>query len=413
VYSTLHTFYQWHRPFIVCAVVNYPVIGIADPAPLIQTLYMDPECQARLRLDSVLTVVDCKHLPLHLSQAAVRTTPSSVAEAVSAAAGAGGVGAAGSGPGAGLKALFNIKSAGDKSGSDYADKVPEAVLQISFADRILMNKIDLVSEKELQALFRRVHSINPNAMLFACTNSCVPIHDLLNIRAFDPTLNTALLPENIVATDASESTYTDAQQPSPAFVIKVDSDGKIARETVKFDGTAVTAASQKKKKAGLKLSAAGEKVLAAQAAAKSKHAVNTVSLLCDRPLDLDLFNTWISTMLGEKGENIYRTKGILWMKGYDEQFVVHGVHMIIDGRKGPLWEEGVKRTEASENSVVGVGLADAPGACESSRTGTLAFSAPIPKQMRRPRFSRLVFIGLGLNKEELQRGFLSCVAQQK
>jgi molybdopterin-guanine dinucleotide biosynthesis protein len=40
--------------------------GLADPAPLIQSLYMDKECSRHLRLDSVLTVVDAKHLPLHL-----------------------------------------------------------------------------------------------------------------------------------------------------------------------------------------------------------------------------------------------------------------------------------------------------------------------------------------------------------
>lgn len=40
--------------------------GLADPAPLIQTLYMDKGCTTNLRLDGVLTVVDCKHFPLHL-----------------------------------------------------------------------------------------------------------------------------------------------------------------------------------------------------------------------------------------------------------------------------------------------------------------------------------------------------------
>jgi G3E family GTPase len=40
--------------------------GLADPAPLIQSLYMDTECRSFLRLDSVLTVVDAKNLPQHV-----------------------------------------------------------------------------------------------------------------------------------------------------------------------------------------------------------------------------------------------------------------------------------------------------------------------------------------------------------
>jgi len=41
--------------------------GLADPAPLIQSLYMDRGCSAMLRLDSVLAVVDSKHFHLHAS----------------------------------------------------------------------------------------------------------------------------------------------------------------------------------------------------------------------------------------------------------------------------------------------------------------------------------------------------------
>ncbi len=40
--------------------------GLADPAPVIQSLMVDEECKRKLRLDSVLTLVDAKHLPLHL-----------------------------------------------------------------------------------------------------------------------------------------------------------------------------------------------------------------------------------------------------------------------------------------------------------------------------------------------------------
>ena len=49
------------------AKLNWVVIettGIADPAPLVQSLYMDVKCKTYLRMDSILTVVDAKHLEL-------------------------------------------------------------------------------------------------------------------------------------------------------------------------------------------------------------------------------------------------------------------------------------------------------------------------------------------------------------
>ena len=42
--------------------------GLADPAPVAQTLYMDEECRRQLRLDSVLTVADCNHLGMQLDR---------------------------------------------------------------------------------------------------------------------------------------------------------------------------------------------------------------------------------------------------------------------------------------------------------------------------------------------------------
>lgn len=42
--------------------------GLADPAPLIQSLYMDSNSSSRLRLDGVLAVVDCKHFPTHMKK---------------------------------------------------------------------------------------------------------------------------------------------------------------------------------------------------------------------------------------------------------------------------------------------------------------------------------------------------------
>jgi G3E family GTPase len=146
---------------------------------------------------------------------------------------------------------------------------------------------------------------------------------------------------------------------------QVCADGKTLKRLDKASAASKGSGSKGKK---LKLSAEGAKI-------RSKHTVNTVSLVCEKPLDLDLFNEWVSKLLADKGADIYRIKGksvnhvsvvlkqiadmgdelhsfsrvfvtiwsafigILWMDGYEEQFVVHGVHMIFDGRRGRTWTE--------------------------------------------------------------------------
>src|SRR3954464_5668139 len=69
--------------------------GLADPGPVAQTFFVDEDVKARTQLDSVTAVVDAKHLPLRLKDSR------------------------------------------------------EAAEQIAFADQIILNKTDLVSEREL------------------------------------------------------------------------------------------------------------------------------------------------------------------------------------------------------------------------------------------------------------------------
>ncbi len=82
--------------------------GLANPAPVIQTFFVDDDLKDACLLDAVLTVVDAKHVMQHL----------------------------------------------DEEKPD--DVVNEAVQQVAFADKILLNKLDLVSEAEKQAVIRRV-----------------------------------------------------------------------------------------------------------------------------------------------------------------------------------------------------------------------------------------------------------------
>ena len=96
--------------------------------------------------------------------------------------------------------------------------------------------------------------------------------------------------------------------------------------------------------------------------------VHSVSLAAAE-LELDRFNAWVAAQLEQRGEHILRIKGILAVRGHERKFVFHAVHMIFEGATGSRWP------------------AD------------------------QPRTSRLVMIGRGLDRQELQRGLTACQVQ--
>jgi len=111
--------------------------GLADPAPVAQTFFVDEEIRAQLRLDAIVTVVDAKHLAIH---------------------------------------LFDEKEEGIEN---------EALEQLAFADRVLINKVDLVNEEELLLVEKQIRSINAGASLVRTQMSKVDLDWVLNARAFE------------------------------------------------------------------------------------------------------------------------------------------------------------------------------------------------------------------------------------
>jgi len=109
--------------------------GLADPAPVIQTFFVDEDMRDKLELDAVVTVVDAKHIWQHWD----------------------------------------------------ADEAQE---QIAFADVILLNKTDLVTPEQLDELEKRIRSMNVMAKIHRTRNSEVAIDTVLGVKAFD--LNRAL-----------------------------------------------------------------------------------------------------------------------------------------------------------------------------------------------------------------------------
>lgn len=278
--------------------------GLADPAPLIQSFYMDSECQKRMRLDCVLTVVDSKHLPLHLAQHQYEEVR--------------------------RKSGLSTNGDGGSGGSGAHGGVPEAVLQISFADKVVLNKTDLVTPRDVQKLTQQIGELNPYATVMTCQYGHVDIHELLNVKAFDPKRFTSTL----------TAQHKDGASFDRPILIQRDAQGKILKKQVRVDfsgrfhDAAATTSTTEHATATTK----------AQQVKRDAQQIRTVSLVTDEAIDFDAFNVWISQVLQSQGPNIYRLKGILHMHGYDEQFVCHGVHMIFEGDRGTRWPvEGTQR----------------------------------------------------------------------
>jgi G3E family GTPase len=124
--------------------------GLADPAPVAQTFFVDADVQEAARLDAVVTVADAKWL------------------------------------------LDRLKDA------------PEAKNQIAFADVIILNKTDLVSKDELEEVEARIRGINPYAKLHRAVRANVPLDAVLGRNAFDLDRILEIEPEFLHADDGHD-----------------------------------------------------------------------------------------------------------------------------------------------------------------------------------------------------------------
>ncbi len=115
--------------------------GLANPAPVAQTFFVDEDVKARTRLDAIVTVVDAKHLAARLADS------------------------------------------------------PEAADQIAFADVIVLNKLDLVKPAELAEVEARIRGINRFAEIHHATRADIAVDKLLGLHAFDLSRVLAAVPD--------------------------------------------------------------------------------------------------------------------------------------------------------------------------------------------------------------------------
>ena len=208
--------------------------GLADPAPVAQTFFVDERVVDRYKLDGIITVVDAKHVIQHLE---------------------------------------DEKPEGVEN---------ETVEQLAFADRIMLNKIDLATEEELQNVEKKIKGINGFAPIFRTENSLLDPKELINIGSFDLQRTLEMDPEFL---------DTDAEH---------EHDQRVTSTSAKFEGE----------------------------------------------LNVNKLERWIGGLMRDKSEDLFRYKGVLAVKGMDEKYVFQGVHMLFGGKFSEdigLWKEGEKR----------------------------------------------------------------------
>jgi len=368
--------------------------GLANPAPVAQTFFSDPEMKENFRLDAIVTLVDAKHILLHL------------------------------------------------------DDSPEALKQIAFADVILLNKTDLIAPAELDSLEKRIHVINAVAKVHRTKNADIALDKVLDIGGFnldravevDPQFLEAEYPfewagayqlaagdyrlnigahhhghdhecgeacghdhnslDVVVAPFVGSDRTGVGAGPDYDATIKstvlaysdwekitlpnetIAADGKLHRLKLKDEHGDFT----------VKIATTGHYVLftghdvpthlyklgdaatpprsdrSEGAAApgsivrygwdktfRHEHShdeeVSSVGISVAGELDGKKLNEWISKLLETKGGDIFRMKGVLVVKGTKKRLVFQGVHMLFDAKFDRDWKDGENRT----NTLVFIG----------------------------------------------------------
>ncbi len=351
--------------------------GMADPGPVAQTFYVDDEMQQKLHLDAIVTLVDAKHIWEHI------------------------------------------------------DDSDEAKEQVAFADVILLNKIDLVAPEDLEKLEARIKSMNSMAKIYRSRDAVVEMEKILNVGGFnldraldiDPKFMEPEYPfewSGIYNLKAGDYQWLMGEGPDPAMgaaLLPLANKGLAAQEATLMDAVLTFSEDEQTVEGGetirlgkgqhnqLVLNESGETVFniaiqepgyymlftehhpdefdarlcGAETALdptetreyKPDHEhdeeVTSVGITLRGDLQLEKLNAWLSQLLREQGQDIFRMKGVLSVRGLEKRYVFQGVHMLFDGRPDRAWGN-------------------------------------------EPRQNKMIFIGRNLDRAALENGFRECLA---
>jgi len=225
--------------------------GVADPGPLVGVFWLDHELESRIYLDGIVTVIDAKNLVQHLDDPNKQET-----------------------------------------------YVNEAQKQIAYADRLLLNKQDLVSPSEMSNIQKRAVGINPFAKIMPTTNSKVDLDFILNVRGY----------ENIENHRASVTFQQDLLQ--------------LETSSALFEHSHSHSHSHAEE---------GCTTCSDEAQPRHDPSVRSVVVRVPEAIDLKRLEAWIGQLLWERATitetmNIFRIKGIVRAADSDAVHLIQGVH---------------------------------------------------------------------------------------
>lgn len=239
--------------------------GLAEPAPVAQSIYADERIRDQFSLAGVVTVVDAKYIAARLEESA------------------------------------------------------EACEQIAFADLIVLNKTDLSTPEKLDETEQQIGRLNKVAKIERAKNSEIDLSKIFDIGNIDYSIKLEGL-----------NVHQEHHDDHPNSVEH--------RHPSHHHGH------------------------------HHNHLQNIETICIEKPGALDGWkvSVWFRSVIGEFGDNILRMKGILNLKGDNDQFLLQGVHWDFEGRPGRAWAESEER------------------------------------------ISRLIFIGRRLDHKKIARGFEQC-----
>jgi len=195
----------------------------------------------------------------------------------------------------------------------HLDDNDECYKQIAFADLLLINKIDLVDEERLNDINKIVKLVNPMAEQIRCSQSNVEIRKILSVES----IHERMLREDHIEDDQDHNHHHHDHEHHHGH----EHDSPIESMSISLKG-----------------------------------AFNQPNL-----------RYWLSTLLFDKSDTIYRMKGIIHIADRQEKMIFQSVHRLFEDAIGEKWKDDEEKV------------------------------------------SKIVFIGENLNREELRSGFSSCL----
>jgi G3E family GTPase len=216
--------------------------GMADPSPIVGAFFADGPTAQGFRLDALVAVVDAAHVERRL------------------------------------------------------EENREAVEQIAYADRVVLNKIDLVDAARADAVERRLRRIQPDVRILRASRCDVPLSEIFGVRAFDLAAAAEAALKSPDAPSCGEEGHAHGPSCGPH------------RESGAHEG-----------------------------------GVSAVGVEIEGALDLDRVDLWLRDLLAKNEADMFRTKGVLNVAGSDRSVVFQAVHAVAEATEGKPWPEGSKR----------------------------------------------------------------------